>query len=414
MTSSVWYVCKYVGIPEARKGGTRAFMLMREMARAGHRAVMITSDSNHLTDPPVFDGRRFTRQIDGVEIHWLKTSKFVGAKSFRRILSWLHFEWNLFRLPLDELRRPDAIIVSSLSLLTIFNGLRLRRHFKCRLVFEVRDIWPLTIIEEGGFSPHNPFVMGLRWIEKLAYRTSDAIVGTMPNLIQHVRESISSPPPVHCIPMGISPDMIENVVPPGDEWVDRYVPKDKFLICHAGTIGITNALDTLFACAREMRDESDVHFLIVGEGDLRPHYEKLCRDLPNVTFTGPVPKDTVQPVLELCDLVYFSVHRSKVWNYGLSLNKVIDYMLVGKPVVASYSGYPTMVEEAGAGSSAPAGDAAALRAEILRLKAMPRDELAAMGLRGKSWILQNRGYDRLAAQYLDLALPKGVKRETHS
>ena len=405
MSACVWYLCKYAAFPEARLGGTRGFMLMREMVRMGHRVVMVTSDSNHLTVPPRFDGRRLKRVIDGVDVIWLKTLKFQTAKSFRRILSWLHFEWNLWRMPLRDLPRPDVIIVSSLSLLTIFNGLRLRQRYGCRLIFEVRDIWPLTIIEEGGFSPRNPFVMGLRWIEKLAYRRADAIVGTMPNLGRHVAESVARHPPVFCIPMGVDPDMLDNAVPAPPEWIQTYLPPGKFIVCHAGTIGITNALETLFECARNMKAHTDVHFLIVGEGDLRPEYQAECADLSNVTFTGPVPKDMVQSVLGHCDLLYFSVHPSKVWKYGLSLNKVIDYMLAGKPVVASYTGYPTMVDEAGAGTAVPAGDAPALKAEILRLKALPEAERAELGERGRRWLLQNRGFRQLASAYLDLALP---------
>ena len=66
-------------------------------------------------------------------------------------MSWLHFEWRLLRSDGNSLPRPDAIIVSSLSILTILNGLWIRRRYRTRLIFEIRDIWPLTLVEEGGF-----------------------------------------------------------------------------------------------------------------------------------------------------------------------------------------------------------------------------------------------------------------------
>lgn len=380
-------------------------MLMREMVRSGHRCVVLTSNSTPLTVPPEVLGRELVADIEGVEMHWIRTLKYQRAKSIRRILSWLDFEWQLWRLPKKNLPRPDAIIVSSLSILTILNGLWLKRKYRCRLIFEVRDIWPLTIIEEGGFSARNPIVMGLRWLEKLAYRKADAIVGTMPNLGQHVAESVSHPAPVYCIPMGIAPEAVEQVTPVPSEWIEAHVPRDKFIVCHAGTIGITNALDTLFDCARLMRNDPNVHFLIVGEGGLQEHYQSICSDLPNVTFTGPVPKDMVQSVLSLCDLLYFSVHVSKVWKYGLSLNKVIDYMLIGKPIVASYTGYPTMVDEAGSGSSVPAGDPAALKSEIMRYVAMPPTQRADIGAKGRTWLLHHRPFRKLADDYLKILLP---------
>jgi len=400
----IWYVSKYVALPSARRGSARAFLLLREMVEAGHRGVILTSDSNHLTTPPEVRGRVLTETVDGVDVHWIRTLKFDGAGSLRRILSWLDFEWRLWRLPKRDIPAPDAVIVSSPSLLTILNGFWLRRRYKCRLIFEVRDIWPLTLVEEGGYSPRNPFVMAFRAVELLAYRYADEIVGTMPNLRQHVEESVTRHAPVSCVPFGIHKDMIEKSRRLPAAWIERHVPRDKFIVCYAGTIGISNALGTLFDCARMMVDDPDVHFLIVGEGGLKAHFEARCADLKNVTFTGAVAKDMVASVLDLSDLVYYSAVPSKVLDYGMSLNKVIDYMLAAKPVVASHTGYPTMEHEARAGVSAPAGDPMALKLELLRLKAMPREALAEMGARGRRWLLENRSYRALAAEYARLAL----------
>jgi glycosyltransferase involved in cell wall biosynthesis len=119
----------------------------------------------------------------------------------------------------------------------------------------------------------------------------------------------------------------------------------------------------------------------------------------------------VQAVLARCDLLYFSVHVSKVWRFGQSLNKVIDYMLAGKPVVASYTGFPSMINEAGCGSYVPAGDVPALRREVERYAHMLASERAEMGARGRAWILANRQYPKLAEDYLRILL-KPVKALT--
>ena len=287
----------------------------------------------------------------------------------------------------------------------------MRRRYGARLVLEIRDIWPLTITEEGGFSPLNPLVLGLGWIEKWGYRHADAVVGTMPNLGEHVAEVLGTPKPTHCIPMGVD----EATLAAGDElppdYADKYIPKGKFIVAHAGTIGITNALDTLLDCAELMRGDPSVHFLVVGEGDLRAHYQQKYAYLPNLTFAPRVPKAMVQAVLARCDLLYFSVHVSKVWRFGQSLNKVIDYMLAGKPVVASYTGFPSMINEAGCGSYVPAGDVPALRQELERYARMPASERAEVGARGRAWILANRQYPKLAEDYLKILLGLGIKKD---
>lgn len=410
MKHCIWYVSKYVAPPGKVGAGGRGYHLMREFARMGYRSVVITSDSNQLTEVPVLQEPYLFQHVDGMQLCWVRTMKYTVAKSLRRILSWLDFEWRLWRMPKNELPAPDVVVVSSLSLLTILNGFLLRRRYRCRLVLEIRDIWPLTITEEGGFSRWNPLVLGLGFIEKLGYRHADAIVGTMPNLGEHVKTVLGQAKPTHCVPMAVDETTLAAMdALPGD-YVEKYIPKGKFIVAHAGTIGITNALDTMLDCAESMQDDPRVHFLVVGEGDLRAHYQRKYVHLPNLTFAPRVSKQMVQSVLSYCDLLYFSVHVSTVWKYGQSLNKVIDYMLAGKPVVASYTGYPSMINEAECGTYVPAGDVEALRKEVQCYAGMDAASREVVGRRGREWILTHRRYEILAKHYLTILLDQPVQK----
>ncbi len=379
---------------------------MREFSNAGYQSVVITSDSNPLANVPNAAEKYEKELIDGVQFYWIKTFKYSRAKSLRRIISWLHFEWRLWHMPKRNLPTPDAIIVSSLSLLTILNGFLLKRKFNCRLVFEIRDIWPLTLTEEGGFSRWNPLVLGLALIEKLGYCYSDAIVGTMPNLQAHVETVSSSKTPVYCIPMGVNTTTQEEQKSISPEYLDQHIPKNRFIVAHAGTIGATNALDTFFECASLLSEDPSIHFAIIGDGDLRKTYKDKYGYLHNLTFAPKVEKSMVQSVLSKCDLLYFSVHASAIWNFGQSLNKVIDYMLSGKPVVASYGGFPSMINESGCGTFVSPGDANALRDEVLRIKNLSPTERKKMGENGRRWILKNRNYQKLSEDYLRIIFPK--------
>ena len=123
-----------------------------------------------------------------------------------------------------------------------------------------------------------------------------------------------------------------------------------------------------------MNDQNHIHFLIVGEGYLKDSFRAEVADLDNISFAPGVPKAAVQSVLQNVDLVYFAVHKSPMMLFGQSLNKVIDYMLSGKPVLASFTGYPSMINEAECGSYVPAEDVDALHAEIERYAAMPAED----------------------------------------
>lgn len=372
---------------------------MRELARLGDRVVIITSDANRYVNAPPLNLPYLRQLVDGMDLWWVRTIKYKAAKSTRRILGWLHFEWRLFRMPKEELPTPDVVVVSSLSLLTIVNGFMLRRIYGCRLVFEIRDIWPLTLTEEGGYSSYNPFIMFLALIEWLGYRYSDAIVGTMPNLGEHVSRILGYERSVDCVPMGYDEQLDDGLPPLPLEFERDFIPKDKFIVAHVGSIGITNALDTFLECAKQLSGNADIHFLLVGDGDLRAVYQNRYGNLTNLTFGTKVPKEIVQSVLQRCDLLYFATHDSNVWRFGQSLNKVIDYMLSGKPIVASYSGFPSMINEADCGYFVPCCDVKALKEEIIRIAALDPKTRSAMGQRGRQWILSLRNYHALAKEY---------------
>ena len=111
----IWYVSKYVASPAKASAGGRGYLIMRELARLGHECVIITSNSNQLAEVPEMDEPYRLQRVDGLQLWWVNTLKYQVAKSMRRILSWLDFEWRLWRMPKATLPRPDAIIVSSLD-----------------------------------------------------------------------------------------------------------------------------------------------------------------------------------------------------------------------------------------------------------------------------------------------------------
>lgn len=402
---TVWYISKYLAPPAPKSVGSRGFYLMRELAEAGYTTTIFTSDANHLATPPRVDGRYLRQNLSGVDVCWIRTLKYPTVRSVKRMLSWLHFELGLLTLPLKRFPKPDVVVASSLSLTSVLTGILLSRRYGARFVFEVRDIWPLTLTEEGGFSAKHPLIKLMAWVERLGYTRADAIVGTMPNLEAHVREVSKSTKPVHCIPMGYDEQPLEasGELPPA--YIDAKVPANKFLVGYAGSVGTTNALETLFECAESMREDDSIHFVIVGSGDLLDDFIGRYGNLPNTTFVGSVPRESVQAVLAEFDVLYLSALPSKVWEFGQSLNKVIDYMLAGKPVIASYSGYPSMLNEAGGGVFVPAADAQALAQEVQRFAQLSDEQRLEMGERGRNWMIENRNYQHLADLYDSILFP---------
>src|SRR6185312_14945929 len=119
---------------------TRLFALSRIFVKKGHNVTIISSIDNYFGRFPKFKKIYNNQIIDGITVTWIKCVQYKKTISFKRILSWLDFEWKLLLMKKDSFA-PDVIVVSSLSLLTILNGIRLKKKFNCKLIFEIRDIW---------------------------------------------------------------------------------------------------------------------------------------------------------------------------------------------------------------------------------------------------------------------------------
>lgn len=196
--------------------------------------------------------------------------------------------------------------------------------------------------------------------------------------------------------MGVAPRTLNQGRAIDSQWIARNLPENKFIVGYAGTIGNTNALHTILETAERLTENKDIHFVLVGDGALLPEYRESHGWRPNISFPGSVPKEYVSSVLNEFDLLVLATHSSAIWNYGQSLNKLIDYMLSGKPVVAAMGGYPSMINEAGSGSFVASEDSEALAEELLRYAGMTDEQRSAIGERGRSWLLERQTYPKLA------------------
>jgi glycosyltransferase involved in cell wall biosynthesis len=381
----------------------RTFALARRFVEKNNNVTLITSDSNHFGNYPKMKYIYNYRNEDSLNINLIRTYKYIKTVSFRRILSWIDFEIKLLFFPLKTIIKPDVIIVSSLSLLTILNGIRLKNKYNAKLIFEIRDIWPLTLIEEGGYRNSNAFVKILSLIEKYGYLNSDLVIGTMPNLNQHLK-SILPKYDINCktVPFGFDQNSyIENT----SSTIDKNsfnIPNNKFIIGYAGSIGLSNGLDAFIDSIIRMQFDKRFYFILLGEGAYKDLYLKKTIGLTNVCFIPKLPKDEVGKVLNLCDILYFSSLNSKVWHYGWSPNKLIDYMISGKPILASYSGFRSMLNESNSGFFIPAEDSNAIKEELEKIINIKPEILKQMGISGKQWLINNREWGKIANLYLNI------------
>lgn len=387
---------------------TRIFTIAKILVKRGYSVTVITSNSNHLAHFETMNRLFKVQEIEGVRVVWINTLKYNKSISLKRVLSWLDFEFKLFFLLLfSKIKIKGITIISSLSLLSILNALLFKSR-NSKIIFEIRDIWPLTLVEEGGYSKSNLAVKFLGFVERIGYIKSDFIVGTMPNLKSHVDSIVGkNKTMVGFVPFGYKEEK-NVIIKENTSKIEQIknLTKDKFVLCYSGSISLTNGLNSLIETIKlyDQKNITDVFFLIVGDGLMSLNYKNQLNNCNNVFFTGKVARDLVPSYLNLANLLYFSSLPSKVWDYGWSPNKIIEYMSSGKPVLAAYDGYRSMVNEANSGFFIKSNNINELDLAIQKIKNIKRSILIDMGSNGKKWLIKNRSWESITDSYEEIFL----------
>lgn len=330
----IWMVNQYTSTPEIGMGG-RTYYLSKYMAEQGHDVKLIGSSFNHVLRKPKEQKELFeVEKVDKFDFVTIKMDKYKHAHDKKRVLNWFKFSYYLTRLTEVISEKPDVIVVSSPSLVSFLGAWRLARKTKAKLVFEVRDIWPDTLIQVGGFSRSHPFIRFLSWVEKKAYSQSDFVISNLKYFNRYLEEKKKSYKEFIWSSNGF--DSSEVSVPEAlPETVSSLIPEGKFVIGYTGAIGLCNNLDYLIDAAESLKDAEQFHFVIVGDGSHKEHLVTKANEkkLANVTFIDPIPKKQIQSMLQRFNACYIGLSQEPLFKYGVSPNKLFDYLVSGRPII---------------------------------------------------------------------------------
>jgi glycosyltransferase involved in cell wall biosynthesis len=386
----------------------RPFYLGREWVRMGHQVTTVAGSFSHgRTHAPVIRGPVTAEEIEGIQYLWLKTPPYRGNGG-ARVRNMLAFVTGLVRrgIGLQLGDRPDVVIASSTYPLDIWPAYRIARATRARLIFEVHDLWPLSLIELGGLSPRHPFIMLVQAAENFAYRKADRVVSMLPKAESHMRAHGLAPGKFTHIPNGV--DVKEWERGQTDlpaEHVERLTALrsgGQFLVGYTGSHGLANALHSLLDAAQILRQDP-VTFVLVGKG---PEKEVLQRraeahGLTNVFFLPPVVRPSMPRLLARMDALFIGWNKRPLYRFGISPNKLTEYMMSGRPVIHAVEAGNDLVAESGCGLSTPAEDPDAIAGAVRRLMRSSPDEREQMGLRGRTYALQHHDYRVLAQRFIE-------------
>lgn len=400
---TIWIINQYASTPETGMGG-RHYYLAQELARQGHSINIVAGSYSHLLKNPINIKADF--QFENIDKNfnfiWVKLPEYKHAHSKKRILNEFLFSKKITKLTRINSIKPDVIIHSSPSLISYFGAIYLAKKLKSTYTFEVRDIWPLTLINLGGYSRNHPFIKLLQWIEDQAYQKAKYVFSNLPNAFEHMQSRGMSSDKFTWIPNGVSLTELGNKEPLPQHILNQ-IPSNKFIVGYTGTLGEANAMQYLLEAAAILNDQSDIHFILVGSGRQKPELIKQAETLKlnNISFIDSIEKTQVQSMLDMFDTCYIGWHKQDLYKFGIAANKIPEYMYSAKPVIHSFSGKGDFIRQASSGVIVEAEDPKAIATAILKMKSLSKNERYKMGNRGKNFVLENLTYEKLANKLID-------------
>ncbi len=387
----------------------RPFYLSQQWATLGHTASILAASHSHLRarQPSLIAGGVTTENIQDVVYRWLPTPKYSvnGLGRVRNIVSFLRQLW-LSAGTIAREFKPQVVIASSTYPMDIWVAAKIARKSNAKLVFEVHDLWPLTPIELNGMSRWHPFIMWCQQAEDYACRRADVVVSMLPKAADYLVSRGMQREKFYCVPNGISlqdweakddafPTELSNLL-------SRKQAEGGTWVVYAGYHGNANALGYLVEAAAELKKE-DIHFVLIGDGphknDLRSQAKQL--GINHLHFVDAIPKGQIPNALRQFDIAYLGWNKQPLYRFGISPNKLMDYMMAGLPVVHSVEAGNDPVSEVGCGLTVAPESPKEIAQALRQLSRHSADQRRAMGQLGQTFALAEQTYPVLASRFLD-------------
>ncbi|AUX90984.1 glycosyltransferase family 4 protein [Acinetobacter sp. ACNIH1] len=405
-----WFINQYSSTPETAMGG-RHYYLAQELVKKGHQVYVVAGRYSHLLrNPKQFSEKYLIEEITpNFSFIWINLPEYAEAHSKQRVLNWFKFAWALRGLKNSSLQKPDMILYSSPSPIGSLAAQYLAKSFKVPFIFEVRDIWPLTLIELGGHSANHPFIRLMQWIEDRSYQNAKFVFSNLFNAVEHMQTRGLDKAKFHWIPNGVS---FAEVSAKEALSVDvlKQLPQDKFIVGYTGTIGVANAIDDLIEAAQLVSHHPDIHFVLVGSGKEKQEMQNKVQDLKltNISFIDPIPKKQIQSMLEHFDVCYIGWQKNPLYRFGIAPNKLPEYLYAGKPIIHAFSGKSDVVQQANAGITIEAEDPQAIADAVMQLYKLPDFERSVLGNNGHQYVLQHLEYKMIAEKLEIIIFPENA------
>ena len=404
----ILYISQYFP-PEMGAPAARVSELAEHWAQSGHDVTVLTGFPNHPTGIIRPEYRKsfrrviFRERVRNVNVvrSWLLP--LPNRRPIERMLNYSSFLASA-AITGSFLGAPDVVIASSPQLLVGLAGWWIAKLKRVPFIFEVRDLWPESLVAVGVGNAKSMLHRSLTRIAAFLYQKADHVVVVTPAFREFLVDRWQVPAEkISVVPNGVETRMFSPQFPDHD--LRNSLGGDgKFVASFIGTMGLAHGLNTLIAAAERFeKTEPDILFMLVGEGADRKRITALAqaKGLSNIRFVPQQLRDKVPDYIAASDVCLVLLKKSEVFETVIP-TKMLEFMSCGKPVILGVGGQAReMIEGSRAGLCIEPENVDQLCSAILRL----REEQwlrESLGRNGREFIIRNLSRERTADEYLEV------------
>lgn len=281
----------------------------------------------------------------------------------------------------------------------------LKKIKKYKIVYNLQDIFPDSLVHTGMTKKGSLIWKIGRWVENVTYKSADKIIVISEDFKKNIMEKGVPEEKIEIIYNWVDENQVVNVERENNILFDKYnLDKDKFYICYSGNVGKTQNMDMLVDIAKELEENENIQFVIIGDGAYKATLEELIKEknVINITLLPFQDYADISQVFSLGDAGLI-ISKKGVGNNSVP-SKTWSIMSAERPVLASFdkgSELDRIITENNCGICVDADDKDALKNAILEMYEN-KDLLPDAGKKGREFILKNLSKEYCTGKHIEL------------
>lgn len=410
---TIWIIDHYSSEPKFG-GIQRQFDFANELSKRGYKTIIISSSFSHYTHSYISEDKiyysKFSENAYYAYVHTYPYSNNGGIKRIINMFSFVSTINKNYKSIAEHLGKPDVVIGASVHPLAWIAANKIARYYGVMFIAEVRDLWPEMWLLNGEKGKLDPMVIFFGIIEKWAYKHADKIIYSMLYGDKYICDKLGFPKEkVALIGQPMDCNRFDNYAKEKQADVPEVIKafiKDSFTCVFTGYFMEYEGVHVMLQAAKHFHDNNmPIKFLFIGSGKEEAKMKSYVSDnkLDNVLIHGRISKELIPYILRSCDvcLAHCSTEgKPESFKYGISKNKVNEYLYSGNPVIYGRDDEMDPVAKYGCGYVIKPFSPDQFISRIQSIFEMTPEQRKVIGNNGKEYINNFHRVDSLVDQLL--------------